>query len=364
LRFKHLKQPRVAWKVRADSWLFFQEAAVKRIILMMVALLAAGSACNYSAVQRNETITLTDQLGRTVAIPKHMTRIAALYHFCGRIVFALGQRERLVEQSLSGKEAKAMASIDAKFASMPRIADGHGINFEHLLALKPQCAIVYASFNKSQMTQLENAGIKVIAVKGETLEESIVAVRLIAKVLGCEDKGEEYLKSCENLKELVANHIRDIPRAQRLRVIFTGPKSIFTVATGEMLQNQVLELAGAVNVAASLKGFWNDVSPEQIAAWNPDVILLGSSLDTYAVDEVLRNSQFQSIKAVRNKRVYVFPSNVGWWDYPAPHCVLGAVWTAKTLYPDQFQDVDVRQIADDFYAKYLGHTFTSMGGKL
>ena len=45
--------------------------------------------------------------------------------------------------------------------------------------------------------------------------------------------------------------------------------------------------AGAENVASGLKGFWCDVSPEQVALWNPDVIFLGSSKDTYDVDKVL-----------------------------------------------------------------------------
>jgi iron complex transport system substrate-binding protein len=254
--------------------------------------------------------------------------------------------------------------VDAKFAALPKTVDEHAINYEGLIALRPQCAIVYTSFNRSDMQQLENAGIKVIAVKGETLEESFEAIRLIAKVLDCEDKGAEYIGSCRNLMALVQDRIRDIPPAKRLRVIFAGPKSVYTVATGEMLQTQMLARAGAVNVASSLKGFWNDVSPEQVAAWNPDVIFIGSSLATYGVAEVLHNPQFQSVRAVRTGRVYAFPSNIGWWDYPAPHCVLGMVWTAKTLYPERFKDVDVTRTADEFYAKYVGHTFTSMGGKL
>jgi iron complex transport system substrate-binding protein len=131
-----------------------------------------------------------------------------------------------------------------------------------------------------------------------------------------------------------------------------------------MLQSQMLDLAGAVNAGASLKGFWSDVSPEQVAAWNPDVIFIGSSLATYGVHEVLHNSQFKSVKAVREGKVYVFPSNIGWWDYPAPQCILGVVWAAKTLYPDRFMDVNVIRIADEFYGKYLGHSFTSMGGRL
>ena len=146
--------------------------------------------------------------------------------------------------------------------------------------------------------------------------------------------------------------------------MFAGPKSVSMVATGEMLQTECLRLAGADNVACGLKGFWCDVSPEQVAVWNPDVIFLGSSKDSYDVDKVLKGSQFKTVTAVRQRRVYAFPSNVGWWDWPAPHCVLGVLWSAKTLYPERFADIDMRKVADDFYAKYLGHSFTALGGKL
>jgi iron complex transport system substrate-binding protein len=335
-------------------------------LIIWAATLIALNGCSYRAAQRNETITVTDQLGRSVTISRHMTRISALHHFGGRIVLALGQQDRLVEQSLYGREAKALARVDAKFAAMPKTQDqtGHAISYESLIALRPQCAFVYASFNKSEMQQLEDAGIKVIAVRGETLEESFAAVMLMARVLDCEEKGKEYVHECKRLLALVQERIRGIPPDKRPRVIFAGPKSIYTIATGEMLQTRMLELAGAINAGVSLKGFWSDVSPEQVAAWNPDIIFIGSSLATYGVDEVLHNSQFKSVKAVRSGNVYVFPSNIGWWDYPAPQCVLGVVWTSKVLYPERFRDVDVLQIADEFYGRYMGHTFTAMGGKL
>jgi iron complex transport system substrate-binding protein len=329
-------------------------------------MLITLGGCGYRASEENEVITVTDQLGRTVTVPMHITRISALHHFGGKIVYALGQQSRLVEQSLYGKEAKALAQVDPKFAAMPKTQEqtGHAINYESLIALRPQCAFVYASFNRSEMRQLEDAGIKVVAVKGESIEESYEAVRLMAKVLNCEKKGEEYIADCRRLLSLVKDRVGDLPAHNRLRVVFSGPKSVYTIATGEMLQSQMLERAGAVNVGASLKGFWSDVSPEQLAAWNPDVIFIGSSLASYGVQEILGNSQFKVLKAVQTRKVYVFPSNIGWWDYPAPQCVLGTLWTAKTLYPEQFKDVDMLRIADEHYARYVGHTFTSMGGKL
>jgi iron complex transport system substrate-binding protein len=346
---------------------FLRDFMKRRFALVAwAAAIFALNGCSYRAAQTGDTLTVTDQLGRSVTVPRPVTRVAALHHFGGRIVFALGQRDRLVEQSLYGREAEALAGVDPKFAAMPKTQaqTGHAISYESLIALRPQCAFVYASFDRSEMQQLEEAGIKVIAVKGETLDESFEAAMLVARILDCEERGEEYIRDCRRLVALVQDRIRDLQREKRLRVIFTGPKSIYTIATGEMLQNEMLELAGAVNAGASLKGFWSDVSPEQVAAWNPDAIFIGSSLATYGVQEVLHNSQFRSVKAVRDGNVHVFPSNIGWWDYPAPQCVLGVVWTAKTLYPERFRDVDILGIAEEFSGKYLGHTFTSMGGKL
>lgn len=331
---------------------------------MPLILVVVLCGCGQRSAAEKTTVTITDQIGRTVEIPRHPSRISALHHFGGQIVYALKQQDKLVEQSLYGMEAAALAKVDAHFASMPNSLDGHTFNAEYLVSLRPQVVFVYASFDKSDMVQLENAGVKVIAVRGETIEESFKAVELMAKVLNCPDKGQAYLDDCRRLISLVQDRLKDVPPDRRPRVMFTGPKSIYTVATGEMLQSQVLALAGGANVATGLKGFWADISPEQVATWNPDVIFIGSSLATYGVAEVLANPQFKTVKAVRARKVYVFPSNIGWWDYPAPHCVLGVVWTAKTLYPERFRDIDMRAVADDFYQKHLGHTFTAMGGKL
>jgi iron complex transport system substrate-binding protein len=303
-------------------------------------------------------------LGRTVVVPRPIKKIAALHHFGGKIVFALGQQDKLVEQALYHKEGEALAAIDPQFAAKSKMLKGHAINIEELVSLRPDVAFVYASFDTSDMEQLENAGIRVVAVRGETLEESYQGVNLMAKVLGCENKSKEYLGDCEKLLNLVRDRLSDIPPEKRLRVMFAGPKSIYTAATGGMLQTEILEKAGAVNVAADLRGFWSEVSPEQVVAWNPDVIFLGSYLDTYGINHIFGNPQFETVKAIRERKVYPFPSNIGWWDYPAPHCVLGVVWAAKTLYPERFTDLDIRKIADDFYEKFMGHSFTTLGGKL
>jgi iron complex transport system substrate-binding protein len=142
-----------------------------------------------------------------------------------------------------------------------------------------------------------------------------------------------------------------------------GLKGIFSVAGGDLMQTSIIERAGGQNVAVQLKGFWPDVSPEQVVAWNPDIIFIGA-YKTGSTDDFYNNPYLQTVKAVKEKRIYIFPSNIDWWDYPAPHCVLGILWTAKTLHPDRFADVDMSKVVDEFYLKFLGYSFTELGGKI
>lgn len=323
------------------------------------------SGCNIDRPdEAGHTVTVVDQLGRTVTVPKNIERVAALHHFGGKVVFALGAQELLVDQALYHHENTAMAKVNPVFAVKPKLIDGHNINNEEMVALRPDIAIAYTSFDPSEMERLENAGIPVVAIRGETLEESFAGVRLVAKVLGRERRGEAYIADCRQLCRLVAERTAAMPPEKRVKVLFSGPKSVFSVATGDMLQDTLLRMAGGRHVASSLSGFWATVSPEQVAAWNPDVIFLGSGLDTYDTGALFDNGMLATVNAVRHRRVYVFPSNIGWWDYPAPHCVLGLVWAAQKLYPERFADVDMRAVADDFYRKYLGYSFTALGGKL
>lgn len=314
--------------------------------------------------QENPCVTVVDQLGRTVTVPINIQRVVTFHFMAGKIVFALGRQDKLVSQSLLRNEGKAMARIDPVFAAKPLFMSGQTTNIEVLMALRPDVAIVYASFDKAEVEQMEKAGIKVVAVKGETFAEGYEAVRLIGKILGCEDRAEAYIKECNKLLNLVKGRITHVQRNRRPRVLFLGPKGAYDVATGDMLQSAILSAAGAENVASGLKGRWPTVSPEQIVAWNPDVVFLGSGWGGFGADKLLNNPQLKAVRAVRNRKVFDFPSNIGWWDFPAPHCALGVVWAAKTLYPDRFMDLSMQEVADNFYTRYLGYSFTSLGGKL
>ncbi len=336
-----------------------------RVFILFLLICFPVSGCDFVKKQQQGTIIVKDQLERVVEIPKKLERVAALRHFGGKIVFALQKQHLLVEKSIYGSEAAALNKIDKAFAALPDMLTGHNHNFEGLVALNPQVVFMYGTCNRTELEQFKNVGIPVVCVKGETLQESFQSIRLMAKVLDCEAKGEKYIKACSDILNLVKKRLQNHGR-HKIKVMFAGPKSIYSVATGKMLQNQLIELSGGVNVAKAVEGFWASVSPEQLARWNPDVIFLGtySGLEQYSKQEIYNNSHVQTINAVKNRKIYSFPSNVGWWDYPAPNCVLGVVWSAKTLYPQLFLDVDITTLANKFYKEFVGFTFEELGGRL
>ena len=349
----------------------------KKIVLVVVVWLLLLMAMGYwywktltvyrdGSRSDDQTITVTDQLGRQVKVPRHIQRISTLNSHIGTyIAFALGQQDKLVGAvSLGGRLGKAMAMKNKKIISGNDAERDHTANLETLLALKPQVIFCEVDLDGSALQQIEDAGLTAVAIKGETIEQSFLAVRLMAKVLDCEDRGEEYVNAGEKLLRLVAERVSAVPADKQPRVLFLRGGGNFSVASGDMLQTRMLKLAGARNVAVDLQNRWPLVSPERIIQWNPEVIFLGPFTGTTGTGEILDNPIFSTLKAVERRQVYIFPSNIGWWDFPAPHCVLGVVWLAKTIYPDRFADIDMTDIADDFYKRFIGRSFTEMGGKL
>ncbi len=305
-------------------------------------------------------VELTDMLGRKVTVPENVERIAALRHL-GTMVFALGEQDKLVHQGLFDAAGHAMAELDPEFAALPGFKNA---SVEELMKLKVELFFNYYDTDPREIEQLAAVGIPFIALKSETLEESYEAVRIMGKALRAEDKAEEYIAACQKIVNLVETRTERIPRGERPRVFFAGAKSIYTAATGEMLQDVMIKMAGGINVAEGIVGRWAQISPEQLVRWNPDIIFLGSSLDQYAAEDVFGNTAIQSVNAIKNNRVYPFPSNIGWWDFPAPHCVLGIEWMATKLHPELYRDIDMTEVADEFYCNFMGRTFTELGGKL
>lgn len=67
----------------------------------------------------------------------------------------------------------------------------------------------------------------------------------------------------------------------------------------------------------------------------------------------------ETIYILINGKVYRIPQGTFQWDHFGSESALQIVWMAKTLYPQKFTDMNLKQMTIDFYKKYLGYNLSS-----
>jgi iron complex transport system substrate-binding protein len=89
------------------------------------------------------------------------------------------------------------------------------------------------------------------------------------------------------------------------------------------------------------------VTLEQVTAYNPDVILVQ---DNAFFEKVLKDPQWNKIKAVKQGRVYLIPkAPFNWFDRPPSFMrILGLQWLMGRLYPNEYKKDLVKETRDFF----------------
>ena len=188
---------------------------------------------------------------------------------------------------------------------------------EGLLALGVNVVFTNAGEGEEEAEMFQNAGIAAIAVSGETFEAVYETARIMGEVFDCPEKADEVVNFIENLRTMVSDRMADLADDQIPVVLVCGSGGVYTAATSDMFQHQLVETAGGINAGQELQGRWANISAEDIILMDPDYIFLGSSFGVDDVESVLADPALQTVTAVKNKEVYIFPQVVG---FPTPIC--------------------------------------------
>jgi iron complex transport system substrate-binding protein len=203
------------------------------------------------------------------------------------------------------------------------------------------------------LTALNAAGLPAYAFSAEQPGELVDGITRMGQLTGHVQQAQKAVDLLNSRMKMVTDAVAAVQTAQRPRVYVAG-SGILKTFGGDFFQTLMVRNAGGVSVSQGIRGGKIDVSPEQVLAWNPDVIILTSyTQDT--VSGVLTNPKLQNVAAVLNKRVYVMPKYIVSWDMPVPESFLGTLWLARTLYPDRLH-IDLATEIAIFYRQFYGFT--------
>ena len=343
----------------------------KFIVLMLAIVLCFSLMCTgcsnntetSASGDEPEKITVVDGLGREITLEKTPERILTSYGIATQMVFTLGAQDRLVGIDSPSLTNKFLISLDPDIPNMATPGSPAEFNVEEGIALNPDIILVPGR-NQQLVETLEEKGLNVFGVVAEDLDQLKNTVLELGKALGQEEQAENFVKYYDNVIKEVEEKTASLSDGDKPTVYLAGPMGLLSTCSQDMYQNDLITLAGGKNAAGELTGGWVDISPEQLIEWNPDVIVIVQYTTNITPEDVLTDSRYQGINAVKNKQVFWFPSNLSPWDYPSPEAAVGILWTAQKLQPDLFPDLDMIDEADNYFETFYGKTFTELGGSL
>ena len=304
---------------------------------------------------------LTDITGRTITVPSRVTRVADPWHANNGMVLMMGAADKIVATTLQAKRQPWFRKLFPRIEQVPAAFDDAGdVNIETLIAARPDVVLMaYGGTLPRWKPTADAYGIPVFMMPNTSLADLKTTARMTAEVLGPREsaRAAEWIQYFDDNIRRVTTVTSRIPASERPRVLHTATGTILTVDGVNTVVDDWIGMAGGVN-AATVVGNARPVSMEQIAAWNPDVIIVGTAPNEEHRRAILDDPRWRQIKAVRTGRVLVNPTGVYLWDRHSAEAALQVLWAAKTLHPTRFPDLDLRKETQTFYAKFFNHALT------
>ena len=301
-----------------------------------------------------ESVTVIDQAGREVTVPRGVQSIAMSYRVVARFVITLGDGDKIRG---IGKTEEFLYTLAPTLKDAVDV--GKGVpDLEGIADLAPDLYLHRAT-DADGLDAVQKLGIPAVGLSFETPDEMKTALTILGAVL---DKKERAT-------ELIAYYDKKIEDDSRTAEEITDKKTAIVmgsrlgkVADGSMLQSRMIELAGGENAAAKIDAheLWPTAGSEQIFAWDPDYIFVTGSEDVnYTIEELQQDKAWSELKAVKEGHIYRMPAVKDSWEFPGVVSVLGIDYMKSKMYPELMSDAQLQQAVDEFYELSYGRTFTA-----
>ncbi len=344
------------------------------ILTLLVTVLSVFLAgCNAANPNQTETMSVTDLLGREVAVPTDVSRVVAigpgalrLYVYAGNLEYVVG-----VEQiEANHPTGRPYLLANPELAELPVIGQGGPNNApdpEKILMVAPDVIFSTYATEASTADELQaKTGIPVVvisygtigfgttAIFGEAVQDSL---RLIGDITGRAEKAQAAIDFIQQARQDLEDRTKDIPDADK-PTVYVGGLGARGAHGIESTQGQyaLLDVIHAQNVVDETGESGSImIDKEKLLAWNPDYIFIDQGGLAPVLEDYQKNPTFyESLSAVRNGQVYAqLPYN--YYNTNIDTAIADAYYLGKVLYPAAFVDVDPGQKADEIYRSLLGH---------
>ncbi len=273
------------------------------ISLLALTLLLASSA--------RTGVSLTDDIGRTVALPAPARRVVSLAPSLTESLFAIGAGEQVVGRT-------TFCDYPPEASRVPPVGGMTNPSLESIVACRPDLIVVSMEGNtRDDFPRLLSLGVPLYVSNPRTLAGIYRSLDQLGILTGREKQARHLVDSLQRYE----HSLRVPPGPRPPTVLVLVSLQPLMVAGGNTLLNELLTLAGARNPAASLPGHYPAISREAVLAHPPDVLFLTGDLpaDTAALTSLF--PEWKTLRALREGRVYSLDAAI--LSRPGPRALEG-----------------------------------------
>ncbi len=261
---------------------------MKRLVLLW--FLALGYLASALGLAQAFPRTLTDDLGRSVAIKAAPQRIVAMLPSVTETLCAMNACARLVG-------VDDYSDYPEQVQRLPKVGGLYNPNPEAILAIRPDLVVV-SVYGRLHET-LERAGVTTLAVKPETYEDIFRTTRLLGRALGIEAQAERLVARIQQEVYALESKAARVP--QRPTVYYEIDPTPYTVGPDSFI-GVLISKARGQNIVPKELGLFPQISPELVVQKNPAVIVVTHP----AAADLARRPGWANLAAIRNKRICAY----------------------------------------------------------
>jgi iron complex transport system substrate-binding protein len=238
-----------------------------------------------------QALQVTDDRGVTLNFAQAPQRIVSLLPSLAETVCELGHCGRLVG-------VDRYSNYPASLQKLPQVGGGLDPNIEAIVALKPDVVLMAKSSRAGE--RLEALGLKVVALEPKTHADVQRVMLKLGQLLEVPDAQRVW----RAIDAGVSAAAQSLPaRLHSTRVYFEVNQGPYAASEASFI-GETLTRLGVKNIVPSKLGPFPKLNPEYIVRANPDLIMVGQG----SADGLTQRPGWHSIRAVRERRVCVFPA--------------------------------------------------------
>ena len=212
----------------------------------------------------------------------------------------------------------AFSNYPPEAATKTVVGSFHAPDVEKIIALDPDIVFAGRSIHTAQLDMLRSAGIKIIEIEPQNLEDILNSIIVIGNFIG-EEKHARILAHdlntrLQNIERLSA----DLPRRKVFVEIWGAP--LMTIGTKSYI-NDIVDRAGGINVIDRPRDY-TTCDIEMLYAKNPDVyVVLSKHNDSNAALPIALRPGYRDLPAIKNGNIVFIVDDL--INRSGPRCIEG-----------------------------------------